>query len=285
MYVFLNDKIVPEADAAVSVYDHGFLYGDGIYETMRSYRGVVFMAEKHVKRLGRSATFLKIRVPPDRFIRDAVALTLDANALADAYIRITVSRGKGPIGLDPDLCERPTLVVIAEKFREYPPEYYELGTRIILARTRRNLREALNPKIKSLNFLNNIIAKMEAKERDAHEAVMLNAEGFLTEGTVSNLFFLKQGELCTPSTEAGILDGITREVVIGIAEKKGIKVREGMFRPGDLRDASEVFYTNTTAEVMPVSMVEEVKYKVGEVTLALRKLYKDEVAEFIRNAR
>ena len=285
MFVFLNNMIVSEADAVVSVYDHGFLYGDGVYETMRAYGGTVFMFEKHMERLGRSASLLRLRVPDQDFIRDAVARAVQANELSDAYIRITVSRGKGPIGLDPDLCHEPTFVVIAERFREYPAHYYEEGTRLVLAGTRRNLKDALNPKIKSLNFLNNIMAKMEAKERGAHEAVMLNAEGFLSEGTVSNIFFFSRGALCTPSLDAGILDGITREVVIRIAQREGIRIQEGMFYPEELFSASEVFFTNTTSEIMPVSMVEDVYYDVGELTVALRKLYGQEVANYIGKAQ
>jgi branched-chain amino acid aminotransferase len=240
------------------------------------------MRERHLQRLERSASFLHLKIPDRKFIRDAVGLALETNALSDAYIRITVSRGKGPIGLDTDLCKEPTFVVIAEKFREYPEHYYEKGTSLVLAGTRRNLRDAVNPKIKSLNFLNNILAKMEAKEKGAHEAIMLNAEGFLCEGTVSNIFFSRQGVLCTPSVEAGILDGITREVVIGIAQKNGVAVKEGLFLPEDLLGASEVFYTNTTAEIMPVSLVEGVHFKVGELTLALHRLYKNEVEKYIR---
>ena len=285
MFVFLNNMIVSEADAVVSVYDHGFLYGDGVYETMRAYGGTVFMFEKHMERLGRSASLLRLRVPDQDFIRDAVARAVQANELSDAYIRITVSRGKGPIGLDPDLCHEPTFVVIAERFREYPAHYYEEGTRLVLAGTRRNLKDALNPKIKSLNFLNNIMAKMEAKERGAHEAVMLNAEGFLSEGTVSNIFFFSRGALCTPSLDAGILDGITREVVIRIAQREGIRIQEGMFYPEELFSASEGFFTNTTSEIMPVSMVEDVHYDVGELTVALRKLYGQEVANYIGKAQ
>jgi branched-chain amino acid aminotransferase len=281
MFVFLNNMIVSETDAVVSVYDHGFLYGDGVYETMRAYGGTVFMFEKHMERLGRSASFLRLKIPDQDFIRNAVSRAVDANELTDAYIRITVSRGKGPIGLDPDLCSEPTFVVIAERFREYPAHYYEKGTRLVLAGTRRNLKDALNPKIKSLNFLNNILAKMEAKERGGHEAVMLNAEGFLSEGTVSNIFFFSKGALCTPSLDAGILDGITREVVIRIAERNGIGIREGMFYPEELFRASEVFFTNTTSEIMPVSMVEDVHYDVGELTVALHKLYKQEVTKYI----
>jgi branched-chain amino acid aminotransferase len=285
MFVFLNSMIVSETDAVVSVYDHGFLYGDGIYETMRAYGGIVFMFEKHMERLVRSASFLRLKLPDRDFIRNAVARTVAANELTDAYIRITVSRGKGPIGLDPDLCAEPTVVVIAEEFREYPAHYYENGMRLVLARTRRNLKDALNPRIKSLNFLNNIMAKMEAKERGGYEAVMLNSEGFLSEGTVSNIFFVSQGALCTPSLDAGILDGITREVVIRIAEGNGITIREGMFYPEDLFSASEVFFTNTTAEIMPVSMVEDVRFDVGELTVTLRELYKQEVEKYIAGAR
>src|SRR5512139_1469458 len=227
MNIFLDGLIVPEAEAVVSVYDHGFLYGDGIYETMRSYDGVVFMLSRHIKRLQRSAHLIRLEAPEKERLTDAVYATLEANNLSDAYIRITLSRGKGPIGLDPGLCKKHTLVVIAEPFREYPAPCHERGVHFIFAKTRRNLAEAVDPKIKSLNFLNNILAKMEAKERGAYEAVMLNAAGFLTEGTVCNIFFVRHGILYTPSVAAGILDGITRELVIGLARKNGIKVEEG----------------------------------------------------------
>ena len=285
MYVFLNNMIVPEAEAVVSVYDHGFLYGDGVYETMRAYDGVVFMLERHLERLARSASFLNLDIPDQQYIRDAVYKTLAANELKDAYIRATVSRGKGPIGLDIDLCKETTFVVISEKFRRYPESYYKEGTRLILAKTRRNLIGAINPKIKSLNFLNNILAKMEAKERGAYEAVMLNSDGFIAEGTISNIFFVSNNILCTPSTDAGILDGITRDTIISIAKKNGIEVNEGMFCPADLFDSTEVFFTNTTAEVMPVSRVEDIRCKVGEITRALHRLYRKEVEIYVKEAK
>jgi len=220
MYIFLNKTIVPESDAVVSVYDRGFLYGDGIYETMRAYNGVVFMLEKHLERLGRSALLTRLDIPETGFITDAVCRTMEANKLSDAYIRVTVSRGKGPIGLDPDLCKEPTFVVITEDFREYPGHLYSDGVKLVIAKTRRNLVSAINPRIKSLNFLNNIFAKMEAKEGGAYEAVMLNAEGLIAEGTVSNIFFVKDNVLCTPALDVGVLDGITREMVISLAKKK-----------------------------------------------------------------
>lgn len=285
MYIFLDGVIVPESQAVVSVYDHGFLYGDGVYETMRSYGGIVFMVRRHMDRLARSAALIRLKVPEAESLIEAVDQTLEANKLSDAYIRITLSRGKGPIGLDPGLCGRHTLVIIAEPFREYPVACYEKGVQFIIAKTRRNLAAAIDPKIKSLNFLNNILAKIEAKERGAYEAVMLNAEGFLTEGTVCNIFFVSNGILCTPSVETGILDGITRELVIGLARRHGLRVEEGMFYPNDLLGASEVFFTNTTAEVMPVAGIEDVRFEVGEITRTLRRLYRTEVGEYIRTNR
>jgi branched-chain amino acid aminotransferase len=282
MQIFLNDRIVPEHEAIVSVFDHGFLYGDGIYETMRAYDGMVFMLDRHIERLNRSASLIQLTVPsPDR-IRDAVYETIRANGLKSAYVRVTVSRGKGPIGLDPALCPKPTVVVIAEEFREYPEKYYNEGVKFIIAKTRRNLIEALNPKIKSLNFLNNILAKIEAKERGAYEAVMLNAEGMISEGTVCNIFFVRDSILCTPSAAAGLLDGITRELVIDLAKETDMQVREGKFLPEDLFSASEVFFTNTTSEVMPVSQVEEIIYPVGDVAKRLRRLYREKVSKAVR---
>ena len=281
MQIFLNDRIVPEHEALVSVFDHGFLYGDGIYETMRAYDGIVFMLDRHIERLNRSASLIQLIVPSPDVIRNAVYETIRANGLKSVYVRVTVSRGKGPIGLDPALCPKPTFVVIAEEFRGYPDKYYSEGVKFIIAKTRRNLREALNPKIKSLNFLNNILAKIEAKDRGAYESVMLNAEGFIAEGTVCNIFFVKDNILCTPSVDAGVLDGITRELVIDLAKGTGMQVTEGNFLPQDLFSASEVFFTNTTSEVMPVSQVEDVIYPVGDLTKSLRIRYRENVKKFL----
>lgn len=284
MYIFLNDKLVEEAEACVSVYDHGFLYGDGIYETMRSYNGVVFMLDRHIERLGLSASLIRLAPPEEGFLKKAVYETIKSNGLSDAYVRITVSRGKGAIGLDPGLCSQPTVVVIAKEFVEYPAQNYEDGTEVILAKTRRNLVEALDPRIKSLNFLNNILAKAEAIDRGAYEAIMLNKDGFIAEGTVSNVFFVRDGRLCTPSPEAGILEGITREVVIGAAKADGIDVVEGLFTPEDVSLAEEVFLTNTTGEIVPVSRLENRTYAVGAMTRHLHDLYRAEVAGYRQRA-
>ena len=198
MHVYLNNKIVPKSEATVSVYDHGFLYGDGVYETMRAYDGVVFMIDEHIGRLRRSAEMIRLLLPKDSDgIKKAVYETLIANNRKEAYIRLTVSRGYGPIGLDPDLCRDATFVVIAEEMKGYPSSMYKNGINIIIAGTRRNLREAINPRIKSLNFLNNILAKIEAKDAGAYEAVMLNSKGYIAEGTISNIF-CKRGRCLHP---------------------------------------------------------------------------------------
>lgn len=285
-YVYLNDKILPASEAKISIFDHGFLYGDGIYETLRVYDGVVFMLHEHLQRLFRSASLISLTIPKD-FSEIKIALydLLRANNLSNAYVRITISRGVGPIGLDPELCKEPTFVIIADEFKSYPKSFYEEGIKLIMANTRRNIKEALNPQIKSLNFLNNILAKIEAKEADAYEAIMLNASGYLAEGTISNLFFYSEDILCTPSVDCGILDGITRSLVIDLAIRNGIEVKEGFFLPEDLYGASEVFITNTTMEVMPVRRINNKKYQIGEVSRLLLKKYRQEVNNYVREKK
>jgi branched-chain amino acid aminotransferase len=286
MYVYLNNKLVPQAEALVSVFDHGFLYGDGVYETMRAYGGVIFMLDDHLVRLHRSASMIGLTVPLDmNGIKDAVYDTMSANSLKNAYVRLTVSRGYGPIGLDPDLCAAQTFVVIVEEMKDYPKAYYEQGISTIISGTKRNLREAINPQIKSLNFLNNILAKIEAKKAGAYEAIMMNAAGHVTEGTISNVFFCRDDVLCTPSVECGILDGITRNIVLDVAIREGLMVREGEFTRDDLSAADEVFITNTTMEVMPVSQLDAVRYRVGEVARLLHKAYRGEVRAYVTNVK
>jgi len=280
MKVYLNGHLVEERDAVVSVLDHGFLYGDGIYETMRAYTGRVFMLDDHIERLCRSAELIGLDVPmTDLDIQNAIYETLAVNGLREAYIRITISRGPGPIGLDPGLCKEPTVVIITREFKKYADELYAEGVKLMIAETRRNLKEALDPQIKSLNFLNNIMAKREAIAEGAYEAIMLNHEGKLTECTVSNLFFIKDDTPCTPSISSGILDGITRGPVISLAKKAGMPVREDEFTPEFLYKAGEVFITNTSMEIMPVSRVEHRAFLVGEHTMKLLKLYRESVAE------
>jgi len=285
MQIFLNDRFVEKDEALVSVFDHGFLYGDGIYETLRAYGGRIFMLPQHLARLQRSAKLIGLEIPiPDK---DWPALLADAiarNRLSDAYLRITVSRGTGEIGLDPGLCPRPTVVVIAKPFQSYPAPLFKEGVSLITTSVHRNLATALSPQIKSLNFLNNILAKQEATKAGAFDGVMLNAEGRLTECTTSNVFFVQHGTLCTPSVACGILDGITRDVVLTLAKEQGIKTEESAYTPEALRQADECFLTNTTMEIMPVRDVDQHLVgsgKPGPLTLALHKQFQASLDRFL----
>jgi branched-chain amino acid aminotransferase len=286
MYVYVDGKLVTAKEAVVSVFDHGFLYGDGIYETLRGYDSVLFRIDEHLQRLYRSASLIGLSIPLEiNQLKIALYETLIANRLRNAYVRLTISRGRGSLGIDPDFCPKPTVVIISQELKEYPAAYYKNGISLVIAETRRNLKKAINPQIKSLNFLNNILAKIEAKKQGAHEAIMLNENDCLAEGTISNIFFCKDGSLCTPSVDCGILDGITRGIVTELAGKEGLSVREGMFSKNDLYAAEEVFITNTTMEVMPVSAVDNQNYPVGKIARLLRKLYRREVNAYVAEVK
>ncbi len=283
--IYLNGKLVPPSKAVISVFDHGFLYGDGIYETFRLYNTVVFKIREHIDRLFRSASMIGLKIPkPPESIAEAVYETVRANKHKEAVIRITVSRGPGPLGLDPDLCVKPTLVIMSNPFKPYPAQYYKKGLKISIVNTRRNYSKALDPQIKSLNFLNNILAKREAKESRAHEAVMLNYRGYVTEGTVSNIFFVKDNILCTPSVKAGILGGITRNIILEIARENNILYKEGLFRADDVYSAQEIILSNTSMEVMPVSQIDDVQLKhgPGAITKALHRAYRKKVKHYLK---
>lgn len=284
--IYLNNMLVPERKALISVFDHGFLYGDGIYETLRAYNGVLFKLDEHIDRLFRSASLIRLKLPKTREeIGKAVYETIRANRLKEAYVRITASRGAGPIGLDPRLCPNSTFVIIANPFKDYPPLYYKKGVKVAVVNIRRNFKGSLDPQIKSLNFLNNVLAKTEAIDREAYEAVMLNYQGYVAEGTISNIFFVKDKVIFTPSVEVGILDGITRRIIIDIIKEMGFKVKEGRFRPNEIYEADEVFISNTTMEVMPVKEIDDAKFSVsaGSITKAIHKAYRAKVKEYIRD--
>ncbi len=282
MYLYLNNEIVKASDAKISVFDHGFLYGDGIFETMRAYDGVIFMFDEHLIRLYRSASLIGLDINRNfADIKIAVYETLKANSLSNAYVRLSISRGFGPIGIDPDLCKENTFVIIANEFKNYPNSYYLEGIETIVSSIKRNPIEALNPLIKSFNFLNNILAKIEAKKMQAVEAIMLNMEGFIAEGTISNVFFVKDEILCTPSISCGILDGITRGVVIELARRNGIEVIEGRFSVEELYTASEVFLTNSSMELMPIKRINDKRFSTGKIYTLLRKQYKKEVEAYV----
>jgi branched-chain amino acid aminotransferase len=261
MWIYLNDRFVKEEEAVVSVFDHGFLYGDGVYETIRSYGSRIFMRDLHLARLRRSADAIGLTIPisEDRWpllLHEAMTRNDVGHEHTDAYLRITISRGAGDIGLDPALCPTPTVVIMTKPLHPPPPEQYRVGVKLIVARTRRNLPSALSPQVKATNFLNNIMAKREAIAAGAFDSILLNWESHLTECTVSNLFFVRAGRLCTPALACGLLDGITRDIVIGLAQEKRIPVDEGHFGVEAIHKADECFITNTSLEMMPVTMVD-----------------------------
>jgi branched-chain amino acid aminotransferase len=285
MWIYLNDRFVDQKEAVVSVFDHGFLYGDGVYETLRSYGGRFFMLRPHLARLQRSASLigLELPIPLDEW-PPLLRETLARNELRDAHLRITVSRGEGELGLDPALCRQPTLVIMARPLVRYPDRLYEEGVGLAIATVRRNLITALSPRIKSLNFLNNILAKQEAAKAGAFDALMLNAEGLLTESTTSNFFFVREGRIYTPSIDCGILDGITREVVLTLAKEAGIQTEEGRYPAETLARAEEAFLTNTSMEIMPVCSIDRQPVgsgRPGSWTLKLRDLFKANLARFL----
>jgi branched-chain amino acid aminotransferase len=249
----MNDRLVPEEDARVSVFDHGLLYGDGVFEGLRSYSGRVFRLNAHLDRLWASARAICLEIPmsKDRMAQ-AVLDTLSANNLKDGYIRLIITRGAGTLGLDPNKCSHPQIIVIADTISLYPKEFYEDGLRIVTAATQRIQTAALSPRIKSLNYLNNIMAKLEGLQAGCVEALMLNHKGEVAD------------RLLTPPPDAGILEGITREAVIELAGKEGIDCREATLTRHDLYTAEECFLTGTAAEVIPV--VEIDGRTVGEGT-------------------
>lgn len=256
MWIYLNNRFVQEHEAVVSVFDHGFLYGDGVYETIRSYGHKIFMRDQHLARLRRSAEAIGLAIPPrdwPSLLHESMERNGVGNDRTDAYLRITISRGPGDIGLDPALSPTPTLVVITKPLIPPPEDRYRAGVSLIVAKTRRNLPSALDPQIKATNFLNNIQAKREAISAGAFDSVLLNWESHLTECTVSNLFFVRAGLLCTPALTCGILDGITRGVILTLAREAEIPLEEGRFPVEALQGADECFLSNTTMEVMPAT--------------------------------
>ncbi len=255
--IYMNGKLVPEKEAVVSVFDHGFLYGDGVFEGIRAYHGRIFKLEEHVKRLFESAHSIMLPIPGDHdhMVR-AVVDTVNANNLNDAYIRIVVSRGVGDLGLDPQKCKESQVVIIADKIKLFPEELYEKGLSVVTVATRRNSADALDPKIKSLNYLNNILVKLEANRAGVLEALMMTGQGYICEGSGDNIFIYKKGKLITPPPYLGILEGITRETILQLARQEEIQIDEAPFTRHDLYVAEECFLTGTAAEVIPVTEVD-----------------------------
>jgi branched-chain amino acid aminotransferase len=257
MKIFIDGKFLDERNAKVSVFDHGLLYGDGVFEGIRAYNGRIFKLKEHIDRLFYSAKAILLEIPlTHAALMKATVDTCRRNKLQDAYIRLVVTRGVGTLGLNPRSCKSPSIIIIAGKIQVYPVEMYERGMDIVTVPTVRNLHSAVNPAIKSLNYLNNILAKIEANNAGVEEAVMLNAEGYVAEGTADNIFVVRQGALFTPPLSAGALYGITRQTVIELAEAAGWKVSEPNLTRYDLFNAEECFLTGTGAELIPVVKID-----------------------------
>jgi branched-chain amino acid aminotransferase len=257
LQIYINGTLYDKEDAKISVYDHGLLYGDGVFEGIRSYSGKPFRLESHLDRLWESAKAIWLEIPIDKEKLAAdVVETLKINNIDDGYVRLVVTRGVGTLGLDPDKCSDPQVIIIADRIALYPEEYYTNGLELVTVSTTRNHPAALSPRIKSLNYLNNILAKIEGQQAGCVEALMLNHNGEVAECTGDNIFLVRQGQLLTPPCDAGILEGITREAVCELAEKAGIVVRRVALTRHDVYVANECFLTGTAAEVVPVVKVD-----------------------------
>jgi branched-chain amino acid aminotransferase len=261
--IYVDGKFYDKEEAKVSVFDHGLLYGDGVFEGIRAYDGLIFKCKEHIDRLYQSATAIMLDIPMKKEeMTDAVKKTLRENGMKDAYIRLVVTRGIGDLGLDPRKCTKPTVFIITDKIKLYPQEFYEKGLEIVTISTQRNIHESVNPQIKSLNYLNNILAKVEAINAGVEEAVMLNSEGYVSECTGDNIFIVKDGVLMTPPIHSGVLRGVTRGAVIDIAHLKEIPIHEEVLTRYDLFNADEMFLTGTAAEIIPVVKLD--RRKIGD---------------------
>ena len=273
--IYLNGKLVPKEQAKVSVYDHGLLYGDGVFEGIRIYNGRVFKLDEHLKRLYRSARAIMLEIPMKyEDLKEATLTTVRANNQRDGYIRLVVTRGEGDLGLAPWKCPKPFIFIIVDKIGLYPAEYYSKGLEIITVPTRRHMPEGLNPNIKSLNYLNNILAKIEARHAGVLEAVMLNSDGYVAEGTGDNIFIVQNKTLITPPAYMGSLDGITKATVFELAKKLRWEAKESVLTRFDLFNADECFLTGTAAEVVPVVKIDQRVIGDGTPGLLTLKLIK-----------
>ncbi|MFM8459807.1 MAG: branched-chain-amino-acid transaminase [Chthoniobacterales bacterium] len=279
MKIYFNGKLVPKEEAAVSVFDHGLLYGDGVFEGIRFYGGRVFRLEEHIERLYKSARAiaLDIAMTPDEMAR-AVLQTIAANGLTDGYVRLVVTRGEGSLGLSPRSCPKPTIFIIASTITLYPEEMYKNGLKLVTCATRRIAHGALSPMVKSLNYLNNIMAKIEAEQAGAGEGLMLNEQGYVAECTGDNVFVVKNGAITTPPISAGALAGVTRAVVFEMAAELGIPMAERDITRYDIYTADECFLTGTAAEIIPAVVLDSRPVndgKPGPVTGRLIKRFRE----------
>lgn len=280
MQVFIDGQYYAKEDAKISVFDHGFLYGDGVFEGIRVFNDRVLLLEEHIDRLFRSAKIIMLEIPYSKAeLAEYVLETVARNDfLENGYIRLVATRGIGDLGLDPFLCKRGQIVIIVDKIKLYPEDLYINGLSVITSTTRRNLTEALPPQVKSLNYLNNILAKIEAVKANVREAIMLSSQGFVSECTGDNIFIVNKGKLMTPGVFHGALDGITKRAVMDLAQNQGIEVEEATISLPDVYTADECFLTGTAAGVIPVVEVDLRSIgdgKPGPISTQLKNIYDD----------
>lgn len=277
MRVYVDGEFYSEDEAKVSVFDHGLLYGDGVFEGIRIYNNKIFRLDEHLERLYDGAKVIMIEIPLlFNELKEAVLETVRVNELSDGYIRLVVTRGRGDLGLNPLKCPTPTVFIIAATIKIYPDEIYQKGMKVVTVSTRRNAIEALNPRVKSLNYLNNILATLEVNRSDAGEGLMLNTEGFITECIVDNFFLVKSGVIYTPPTSSGALQGITRDYVMELARGKGYDVNEKVLTLHDAYIADECFLTGTAAEIAPITVLDDRPIGAGtpgQITQELMTLF------------
>lgn len=282
MKIYIDGKYYDRENARISVFDHGLLYGDGVFEGIRIYHGKVFKLKEHIRRLYDSAKTIAIEIPMNvREMEKAVIETVEINSKENGYIRLIVTRGDGSLGLDPSSCKNPTVIIIVDDIQLYPEEVYKKGVKIVTASTRRIPPECLDPRIKSLNYLNNILAKIEARRSGAKEALMLTTGGLIAECTADNIFAVKEERLLTPHPCKGALDGVTRRTVFALAKARGIECAEADLCQYDLYAADECFMTGTAAELVPVVEIDDrivADGKPGPLTLALIEDFRKLVA-------
>lgn len=274
MKIFINERIVDEKRAVIPVSDRGLLYGDGLFETMRSYKGKIFMLDKHLDRLYSSSEVIDLKIDKDRkYIKFVLYKLLKVNNLKDARVRLTITRGSGRVGLDCTSVKDQSLIITAKKFVPYPDRFYKKGTSLFISQVRRDERSKLSG-IKSLNYLSNILARIEAQAEGADDAIMLNTKGHVAETAVSNIFMVRKKKLITPSVDSGILPGITREIVLSLAPECDLKSVERHITPEELKKSREVFITNTAMQIIPVTKIDDKQIGTGKPGLYTKHLHR-----------
>ncbi len=283
----INGEIMPPEKASISVFDHGLLFGDSVYEVLYTYKGKLFSVDEHLIRLRESAKAISLALPfSDQYLLEEIQKTITAAKNDETYVRIVITRGAGDIHISPASCKSPTMILYVKEAEGYPEGYYSEGIAISIVSVKRNYKYALNPAIKTGNYLNSVLAIIEAEKHGDYDGLMLNAEGFISECTTSNFYLVKSGAIKTPHPDSGILRGITRELLIDVARENGIMVEEYNIRPEEIPPADELFITSTTKGVMPVTICDGKKVgegKPGPVSIKLRSLYQKKLGEMVKD--